>query len=111
LLADRERPLLKVTGYVDGPTLVAEVALELSDDGRSGKARELLASTWLEPLDRVQEPYRRDLDQVVERLAAVDVAECELASEREKAPDQLLAGARVPVMPVGEEKVFVWETG
>jgi hypothetical protein len=43
------------------------------------------------------------LNEVDERFTAVDVAESELAGEREKAPDELLACGGIPLVTVREE--------
>src|SRR5205807_2035348 len=107
MAADRQRPLLEIAGDVDRPALVAEVALELADDRGSGEAREFLAAPRLESLDGVQQPDRGDLDEVIQWLAAVYVAQSELARERQKAPDQLLPDGRLAVQVVGLEQLFI----
>jgi hypothetical protein len=41
------------------------VALELAEDGRHGEGRERGLTTGLEAVDGLQEPERRNLDEVV----------------------------------------------
>jgi hypothetical protein len=48
----------------------------------------------VEALDRLQQPERGDLDQVVERLAGTLVAARELPRERQEALDERLARGR-----------------
>ena len=86
-----DRQLLQVARHAHRPALVAEVALELAQDRRDGEAREGRLARRIEAVDRLQQPERGDLDQVVERLAAALVAAGELARERQKALDELLA--------------------
>ena len=86
-----DRELLQVARHAHRPALVAEVALELAEDGRDGEARERGLAARVEAVDRLQQPERGDLDQVVERLAAALVAAGELARERQEALHELLA--------------------
>jgi hypothetical protein len=76
------------------------MALELADDRRHGEAREGVAAARLEAVDRLDERQRRDLDEVVERLARVLVAPCERAREGQEALDE--RAARVRVAPLGD---------
>ena len=68
----RSQPqLLEPARHPDRPALVAEVALDLADDRRRGVRRELHAALGVEPVDRLDQADGGDLDEVVERLAAV----------------------------------------
>src|SRR4051794_20420110 len=98
LLADRlelDRELLQVARDAHRPAAVAEVALELAQDGRDGEARERRLAARVEAVDRLQQAEARDLDEIVERLTAALVAARELAGERQEAPDERIAGLLV----------------
>jgi hypothetical protein len=58
------------------------VALELPHDRGRGEARGRLSPSGLEPLDGVQESDAGDLDEVLERLAAVHMAQRQLCGQR-----------------------------
>src|SRR5580704_16862958 len=89
------------------PPLVAEVTLELAHDSRRGVARELLAHPRLEPGERVEQAEARDLDEIVERLTTVDVAERELARERYEATNEFVPRLGISSLMVGEEKLLI----
>ena len=57
----------------------------------TAKLENAVSRRRVEAVDRLQQPERGDLDQVVERLAAALVAAGELAGERQEALDELLA--------------------
>jgi hypothetical protein len=84
------------------------VALELAEDGRHRERGEGGRPVRLEPVDRLQETERRDLDQVVERLAAALVPTRELTREWQKAFDEGFAGrlVAVAVVPLEQPAVF-----
>ena len=58
----------------------------------------------IEAVDRLEQAERRDLDEVVELLAAALVAPRELARERQEALDELLARGRVALAVVADEQ-------
>ncbi len=60
-------------GQVASPA-VTQVTLDLTRDGWHGERRELLALAGIEAVDRVHQPDRADLDQVLELRAAAAVA-------------------------------------
>ena len=70
-VAEPEVQLLRPARHPDRPRLVAEVALQLAFDGRGRERRELEAAFGIEALDRLQHAEVRDLQEIVERLAAV----------------------------------------
>jgi len=76
------------------------MALELPDDRRHGEAREGVAAARLEAVDRLDERQRRDLDEVVERLARVLIAPCERAREGQEALYERAARVRVAMLGV-----------
>jgi hypothetical protein len=102
--ADRERALLKVARHVQRPALVAEVALQLAEDGRRGVARELRPASGLEAVDRLDQAEARDLHEVVQRLVRVRVAKGEVTRERQEALAELLARSEVAVVVVADQK-------
>lgn len=70
------------------PRLVAEVAADLAEDGRCREARELAAALGIEPVDRLDEPDRADLDQIVERLSAVGIPPRKSFDQRHQVHDE-----------------------
>ena len=68
---DPQVELLDAPGHPDRPPLVAEVALQLADDGGGGEGGELEPSARVEALDGLDQAERRHLDEVVEGLAPV----------------------------------------
>ena len=91
----RERALLEVARHVQRPALVAEVALELAEDGGRGVARELRAAAGLEAVDGLDQAEARDLEQIVERLVGVAVAQREIAGQRQEALHELFPGGEI----------------
>ena len=83
------------------------MALELAEDGRDGERRERRLARGVEAVDRLQQAERRDLDQIVELLAAALVAARELARERQEALHELLARGRVTLAVVAHEQAPV----
>src|ERR687896_1726857 len=88
--------LLKSPRHPNGPPLVAEVALELSDDGRCCVGRELDLPLEIEPLDRLQQTDGADLDEVLKQLAAVAKAPRE-----ELHQPYVLIDKHLPVLELG----------
>jgi hypothetical protein len=84
---------------VDEPPGVAEVPLQLAQDGRRGVRRELEATLGIEAVDGLDEPDRADLDEVVHGLVAAGEPTREVDDQRHVLLDetiaQLLAGGRV----------------
>src|SRR5262249_55882025 len=97
--------LLEPTWHVHGPGAVAEVALDLADDGRDGIRPEEDAALQVEAVDRLDQADRRDLDEVVELLAAAGVAARDRAREGEIGLEELAARRRVPALVVRGEKL------
>ena len=58
-------------GDADGPRAVAEVAPDLASDRGDGERQEVDAAFRLEPVERPDQPQRRDLLEVVRMVAAV----------------------------------------
>ena len=96
--------LLDAPRNVDRPGLVAEVALDLTEDRRHRVRGQLDAAVRVEAVDRVDEADRADLDEVVEHLAAADVAKGERADERHQILDQLIPRSLVALRLVRVEK-------
>ena len=89
------------------PALVAEVALDLADDVRRRVGRELDAAVDVEPVDRLDQPDRADLDEVIELLAAIGIPSRERAHERHVPLDQLFARLQVAVFVVAAQQNLV----
>ena len=70
-LVHPKRQLLESPRDLDGPPLVAEVPLQLADNRRRGIGGELDLAAGVEAVDGLDEADRADLDEVVDRLAAV----------------------------------------
>ena len=101
--------LVQPARYVDGADVVAEVPLDLADDGRHREGRELHAAVGVEAVDRVDQPDRADLDDVLHRLVAAAEAGGRVPHEREVGLDEgaahpvVLGGARLQVLELAEE--------
>ena len=89
--ADLHPQLLEPPRHPDRPALVAEVALDLADDRRRRVRRELDAARRLEAVDGLDQPDRADLDQVLERLAAVAEASRAVLDQRQVQVHQRVA--------------------
>ena len=85
---DGQPQLLQAAGHPDRPGAVAEVPLELADDGRDGEAGEVDAPVGVEPVDRLDQADHRDLVQVVGGLAAAAVAVGQVLGQRQPRLDR-----------------------
>jgi len=106
--------LLEASGHVHRPRLVAEVPADLPDDGRHRIAREVDAAIDVEPVDRLDEADRSDLNEILERLAAPGIPQRERADERHELDERLVPGGLVAVPVVGDQQgvdVFVHDAG
>ena len=101
---DLQRELLQVARDAHRPRPVAEVALDLAEDGRHGVAREGDLALEVEALDGVDEAQAGDLEEVVEGLVGALVAARELAGERQEALDERVAVDRVALVEVAREQ-------
>jgi hypothetical protein len=100
---ERRVELLESPWDPDRPRPVAEMPLDLTLDRRDREGREVDAPIELEAVDRVDEPDRADLYEILVGLAAADVPAREPADEREVLLDE--RGARLNVaMPVVQAK-------
>src|SRR5205814_3908686 len=97
--------LLQAARHAHGPTLVAEVTLDLADDVRRRIGRELDAAAEVEAVDRLDQPDRADLDEILELLAAVGVATRERSNQRHVLLDQLLARCEVALLVVAAQEL------
>ena len=96
--------LLQPPRHVHGPRPVPEVPPDLADDRRHRVRRQLHALLELEAVDRLDEPDRSHLHQVLGRLAAARVAVREGADERHQLLHEPVAGADVSFLEVRDEK-------
>ena len=97
--------LLHVARHPQHPPAIAEVALDLAGDRRYREGRELDLAVEIEAIDGLQQPDRRDLLEVVERLALVRVAPRQAARQRKHPGDELLARLVVLlVVPPAQER-------
>ena len=88
---DGQVELLKPARHLNRPALVAEIALDLADDRGRGVRRELHAALQLEPVDRFEQSYRSDLNEIVEGLAAIRKTHREKTNEVKMHDDELVA--------------------
>ena len=88
----------------DRPDPVAEMALELADDGREDVGDELDVAIEVEAVDRLDQPERGDLLEILELLAATGVAARERRDERHEVRDQPVAGGDVALLAVGAQQ-------
>jgi hypothetical protein len=91
---DSEDPLLDVAGHVHRPAPVAEMALELAENGGDGEGREGGAALGVEAVYRLDQADARNLDQVVEWLRPSRVARREAPGERHEPVHQLFPNRR-----------------
>ena len=68
--------------HADDRRAVAEVALDLTRDGRNGIAGEVGAAIRIEAVDRLDQADRPDLDEVLESFATVGVPTSQRAHQR-----------------------------
>src|SRR5438874_2357467 len=64
-LLDLQRALLRPAWDVDRPAEVAEVALQLAEDGRNGERRERGAAIRLKAVDCLHQAETRHLEQIL----------------------------------------------
>src|SRR5437868_308108 len=81
--------------------------LDLADDVRRRVGRQLDAAVEVEPVDRLDQPDRADLDEILELLAAIRVAPRQRAHERHVLLDQLLARLEIAVLVVAAQENLV----
>src|SRR5262249_31118163 len=106
-LREADVQLLEPARHAHSPAAVAEMALDLADDVRRRVRRELDAAREVEAVDRLDQPDRPDLHEVVQLLAAIGVAPRERADERHVLLDQLLAGLQVALLVVATQEDLV----
>ena len=96
-VAEPQVQLLHAAGRPHRPALVAEVALQLADDGVGGVGGELDLAAGSKRSTALMQADRRDLHEVVEGLAAVAEAAGQVLGQPEVGLDQLVAerGSRV----------------
>ena len=87
------------------------MTLELAHDRRDRIGGELRAALQVEAVDRLDQADRRDLDEVLELLAAPGVAPRERLGERKVVLDQPLAGSEVTTLVVGAQELSVRALG
>src|SRR5439155_13314614 len=85
--------LLQPPRESDGGALVAEVPLDLARNRQGGERCELVAQVGVESLDRLDQAEVADLDDVVQRFAAVLELPCEEVDEVVIGVDELGADA------------------
>ena len=99
---DREVEFLQPARNLDGPALIAEIALDLADDRRRRVGRELDAALEIEAVDRFEQPDRADLDQIVERFAAIGELDRQVARQVEVRDDEFAAQPLVLGLPASD---------
>ncbi len=99
-LRELEVQLLEAARNVHRPAAVAEVALDLADDRRHGVRLERHPAVEVEAVDRLDQPDRADLDQVVEWFALAGIATGDRPHERHVLFDQLVARPLVAFLVV-----------
>jgi hypothetical protein len=90
-LADLGDAVVQTARHAHRPDAVAEMALQLAEDGRRGEGGEGDAALGVEAVDRVHQPQARHLEKVVEGLVRAAVALGEAFREGQVAPHELLA--------------------
>lgn len=98
--SQRRVELLEAARYPNGPGAVAQVALDLAVDRRNRVGGEIDPAVELKPVDRLDQPDRPHLDEIVELLTVPDVATRQTPHEREILLDQARPGAEVSMAVV-----------
>src|SRR5947209_5922763 len=100
---DLQRKFLRSARNVHGPSEVAEITLEFTEDRWHGEGRERSSTTRVEPVDCFHEPEARHLKKIVERLVGAAVTARQLARKRQEAFNEQLPRALVTiVLPAAE---------
>src|SRR3954465_7279088 len=86
--------------YADQTAAVAQMPLDLADDGRRSERRQVYAQGGLETIHGLDQPERADLLEIFDLLAAMCEAACESARKRQVRLDQPFARGEVAVQPV-----------
>ena len=94
-MAELEVELLHSAAGAHGPALVAEVALQLADDGPGGEGSEVDPTCGIKAVDGLHECDRRHLHQVVQRLSPMEEASRQLMGQPQIRGDQLLTRDRI----------------
>src|ERR1700694_5916624 len=89
---DAQVEFMEPARHFDRPAFVTEIPLDLADDRRRRIGGELDSALEIEAVDRFEQTDRADLDEVVERLAAVRELDREITHQIEVRDDEL--GAR-----------------
>ena len=95
--SQRRIQLLEPARDPDRPGSIPKVPLDLAVDRRDRVGRQVDAALELEPVDRLDQADRADLDEILELLAVPDMAPGEPAYEREVLLDQARSRAEVTV--------------
>src|SRR6185436_21158479 len=105
---DARAELLDLAGDAEHPAAVAEMALELAGDRRNGERREADVARDVEAIDRLQEAERRDLLEILERLALARVPSRQAPCERKHALGELRPRGGVTVLvPAAQERAHL----
>jgi hypothetical protein len=91
--------------------VVAEVAPDLADDRRDRIREERAPALGVEAVDRLHEPDRARLDEILDRLARAPVAPRELPDEREVPLDETRARGRIAALAQEAQVGLVREPG
>ena len=102
--ADARRQLLQVARNPHRPALVAEIALQLSRDRRHSERRERVTACGVEPVDGLQQAHGRDLNEVLQRLAATVVTPRQPRGQWEKPLHQRVAGRLIVAPAITSEQ-------
>src|SRR3954468_19912569 len=92
--------LLKPPRDLERPGAIADVTLDLAGDVRNREGAELDAPRGIETVDRLDQPDRPDLDEILVLLASHAVSPGEALDERHVLLDQPLARLWVAVLVV-----------
>ena len=104
-MVDLGRKLLQTTRNAHAPALVAEVALDLAQNGGRSKRRKLKSTLGVKAIDGFQQTQVTDLHEVVEGLAAVLKFIGKKPYQVHVGHDELLAGIRITGFLIATEKL------
>ena len=98
--AQARAQLLEAPRDLDRPSSIPEVALDLSCDRRDREGAEVDAALDVEPVDRLDQPDRSYLDEVLVQLASVAVPPGQALDERHVLLDDAIPCVAVPRLVV-----------
>ena len=97
--------LLITPRYPDRAAAIAQVPLDLPEDVRDRERRKLDFPIGLETIDRLDEPDRAHLHEILETLAAVRIRAGNRHDQWDVRLDQAFSSGEVPLLPIRAQQL------